>query len=1029
MRKSKQVLPTLLRYAGLLFLAIAMSVGTALAQTGTRTVTGIVVDETGEPLTGANVRTVKVHEGDAIHGVAVDMNGHFQLTFPLNVTSLLVSYLGYNDQTVELTNDSSYKITLLPATNEVEEVVINGAFTRNANTFTGAVVSMKGEDLRSVGNSNVLQSIKNLDPSFLQVENLAAGSDPNKLPDFQMRGSSTVGDVQGEYASSANQPLFILDGFEAELTKILDLDMNQVESVSLLKDATAKAIYGAKAANGVIVVETIRPTEGKIRVSYNGSLSVEAPDLSSYNLCNATEKLQVEQMAGLFTDANGNVVNQIALDQAYTSKLRDVLAGSNTDWRVQPLRFGVGNKHSLRIEGGDKATQYGVDLSYNNIEGAMKGSDRNTFTGAITLAYRWKGLSVRNKLDVDYNESNNSPWGTFDQYCQMNPYSRIYDTDGNLYKSYSYTNNAGTVGDYYNPIYNTTLNTIDKTSYTSITDNLYAEYQLLETLRLTGRLGIVHKQTGSDVFKPASHTDFLSTTDAFAKGSYAKGTGQYNDISGDLGASYSRQMGKHLLFGNAQVNFTNNVYSTANVLAVGYANDYMDDISFGVQYEKNGKPTGTEGILRTVGGLLSFNYSYDERYLFDANYRITGSSETAPEHRWGQFWSLGAGWNLHNEGFLKDVAWINRLKLRGSIGYTGSQGFSSYDAKATFLYYSSESYGGSIGSYIKGLANPDLHWQEKYDTDLGIDINLFDNRLSARYDWYLSRTDGMITSVTTPYTTGFSTYIANLGKVENRGHEAYLNYRLFQHKRDYWNIFASAASNTNTLKEISNGLSEWNKEQDASMLANGTIKPSVKYYEGCSMNAIWAVKSLGIDPENGKEIFVKKDGTVTYEYDIEDQVVCGDALPKVNANVGTNGEFHGFGFNVTANIRYGGQIYNSTLVEKVENCNVAYNVDRRVLTDRWQQAGDMARFKAITDKSTTYPTSRFVEDYNTFTLSALNLSYDFRECHFMQTSKVLERLKVTAYTTDLFVLSSVKTERGTSYPFARTFSFAVQAVF
>ena len=428
MRKTKQVLPTLLRYAGLFFLATVMCLGQAVAQVGNRTVSGIVVDETGEPLTGANVRTVKVHEGDAVQGVAVDVNGHFSLTFPANVKSLIISYLGYNDQELVLTSESSYKVTLQPSTNEVEEVVINGAFTRNANTFTGAVVSMKGEDLRAIGNSNVLQSIKNLDPSFLQVENLAAGSDPNKLPDFQMRGSSTVGDVQGEYASSANQPLFILDGFEAELTKILDLDMNQVESVSLLKDATAKAIYGAKAANGVIVVETIRPTEGKIRVSYNGSLSVEAPDLSSYNLCNASEKLQVEQMAGLFTDANGNVVNQISLDEAYTAKLREVLAGVDTDWRVQPLRQGVGNKHSLRIEGGDKATQYGVDLSYNNIEGAMKGSNRNTLSGAVTLAYRWKGLSVRNKLDVDYNESNNSPWGTFDQYCQLNPYSRIYNT-------------------------------------------------------------------------------------------------------------------------------------------------------------------------------------------------------------------------------------------------------------------------------------------------------------------------------------------------------------------------------------------------------------------------------------------------------------------------------------------------------------------------------------------------------------------------------------------------------------------------
>ena len=208
----------------------------------------------------------------------------------------------------------------------------------------------------------------------------------------------------------------------------------------------------------------------------------------------------------------------------------------------------------------------------------------------------------------------------------------------------------------------------------------------------------------------------------------------------------------------------------------------------------------------------------------------------------------------------------------------------------------------------------------------------------------------MITSVTIPYTTGFSTYIANLGKVENRGHEAYVNYRILQHGHDYWNVFASASSNKNTLKEISNGLMEWNKAKDASMASGQILKPQVKYYEGCSMNAIWAVRSMGIDPQNGKEIFVKKDGTVTYDYDVADQVECGDMLPKVNANIGTNGEFHGFGFNVAANVRWGGQIYNSTLVDKVENCNVAYNVDRRVLEDRWQQEGDIASYKACLEK-------------------------------------------------------------------------------
>ncbi len=292
----------------------------------------------------------------------------------------------------------------------------------------------------------------------------------------------------------------------------------------------------------------------------------------------------------------------------------------------------------------------------------------------------------------------------------------------------------------------------------------------------------------------------------------------------------------------------------------------------------------------------------------------------------------------------------------------------------------------------------------------------------------MSNTKGMVTNVTVPFTTGFATYVANLGQTENRGMELYLNGKVYDGGQDYVNIFASVAHNKNKLKQISESLRAWNDAQDASALTNKSTAPTVKYYEGCSMTAIWAVPSLGIDPQTGREIFRKKDGTVTYNYDISDQVVCGDTQPKYNGNFGVNGEVKGWGWNVTVNYRWGGQIYNQTLVDKVENANFAYNADRRVLTDRWRQAGDIALYKSIADQSITYPTSRFVQDYNLFTLSSLTLYYDFRNCRWVKDS-FLQRLKVSAYTNDLFVLGSVKTERGIDYPFARTFSLSAQVTF
>lgn len=657
----------------------------------------VISSEDNMPVIGATVRIMGTKEA-----VVTDPDGKFVFKKWPHGARLVISYIGMTSKNVRATENM--RIVLSPDSKQMEEVVVNGTFTRKANTFTGAITSVKGEELQKVGNNNVLQSLKNIDPSFMQIENLGAGSNPNALPDFQMRGASTISSVQGEYASSANQPLFILDGFETELTKILDLDMNQVESITSLKDATAKAIYGSKAANGVIVIETKRPDQGKMRVTYTGSLDVEVPDLSSYDLCNASEKLQVEKMAGLFS--SDNALSQITLDKAYANKLRDVLAGVNTDWLAQPVRTGVGHKHSLYLEGGQKDLQYGLNLAYNNIEGAMKGSNRNTFSGGITLSYRLNNLVFRNKLSVDYNSSNNSPYGSFSSYYSM------------------------------------------------------------------------------------------------------------------------------------------------------------------------------------------------------------------------------------------------------------------------------------------------------------------------------------ITNVTVPYSTGFSTYVANLGETENKGIELYLNYRVFSANQgiDYINVFGNLAHNKNKLKKISNSLRAWNDTQDKNMMTNKTTTPAVKYYEGCSMTAIWAVPSLGIDPQNGKEIFVKKDGSVTYDYDTADQVVCGDTQPKYNGNFGVNGEINGWGFNVTASYRWGGQIYNSTLVDKVENASLQYNVDRRVFTDRWQKPGDVALYKSIKDQSITYPTSRFVEDYSLFSLASLTLYYDFRNCRFVKNS-FLERLKISAYTNDLFIISSVKTERGTDYPFARTFSLSAQLTF
>ena len=989
---------------------------------------GVVTDKQGTPLPGVTI-LIK----GTLTGVATDAKGVYQLRTPEPNAILVFSFVGMKAKEITFTGQQTLNVTLEEDTFEVDEVVVTGAFTRRANTYTGAVSTIKGEELRRVGNQNVLQSLKNIDPSFMQIENLAEGSNPNALPEFQLRGQTGFADLKGTYQSNPNLPLFILDGFETDLTKIIDLDMNIVESVTLLKDATAKAIYGSKAANGVVVVETKRPETGKVRIAYNGNIQIEAPDLTSYNLTNSADKLEAERRGGLYTTDNAD--RQIDYYNFYNNKLKEVLAGVDSDWMAQPLRTGTGQKHALYLEGGDEHMLYGVDVSYNHISGVMKGSDRKTLTGGITLTYRTAEFLFRNKLSLTFNNANDSPWGTFDNYVRMNPYNRIYDEDGQLIQSYNYgANNSTRVG---NPMWNAEINTKNISRYTDITNNFYAEWSLNHHLKLTGRLGVTKKSLSTDNFKPASHTDFVNNSDMFRKGSYYKSNGEELTLNGDLGVNYSFNVEKHLLFFNGQLNFSSRNYENVSMVAEGFPNDNMDHIIFGTQFTPNSSPGGYEGISRSVGGIASVNYSYDNRFLFDANYRLTGSSEFGAEKRWGSFWSLGAGWNIHNEAFLLESSVINQLRLRLSTGYTGSQGFNTYEALATVKYYTDKSYDGKIGSYLVGLANPYLQWQKKYDQNIGLNITLFNNRVTGRFDYYLSTTKGMLTDITTPQSTGFLTYRENLGETENNGYEAYISTRVWENLStgSYFNVFASVAHNKNRLKKISDSLRQFNKDQEENLSLEeteenkkGITSPLVRYEEGQSMNAIWAVRSLGIDPANGKEIFVKKNGEVTYEYSVDDMVACGDTQPKINGNIGFNSEISRVGFGATFTYRLGGQMYNQTLVSKVENADLAYNVDQRVFTDRWQKPGDMALYKSITDRSYTRSTSRFVEDYNNLTLSSLSVYYDFRDCGFFKRS-FLEQLKVSAYMNDVFVLSSIKTERGTSYPFSRTVSISIQATF
>lgn len=1011
-------------------------------------VRGKVYDMHNKPLPGVTVRLKNTSIG-----TATNARGEYVILIPAMQSKpvFIFSFVGMVTREIIYEGDNEINVVLEEEQTEIAEVVVTGMFNRRQESFTGSATTFKREDILRVGNQNLLKSLKNLDPAFQIIENLEFGSNPNRMPEIQLRGQTSFPSLQGEYENNPNQPLFILDGFETTLEKIYDLDMNRVATITLLKDAAAKAIYGSKAGNGVVVIETIRPKAGELRVYYSGDFGLEAPDLTGYNLMNASEKLAYEVQIGMYGPSNGVITAYDSYKKVYD----DVVRGVDTYWLSQPLHVGVSNKHSLTLEGGDERIRYQVGLYFNKLAGVMIGSDRNTLNVNTTLSYSYKNLLFRNTIEFTRNWAKNSPYGSFDEYTSLNPYWAPYDDEGKLVKEFTVHTGEGE-GSYYeqhvaNPLYNATLNTKDNSTYTEVRDNFSVDWQINDAFRAVGSFGYTRKEEGADVFYPASHTKFLHYDEngmSDRKGQYTKQDGASETVSMQAGINFNKGFGLHLLFANVTWNiYTANTVSTT-VVAEGFGNDYMDDISFGTKYEQNGKPSGGNSKLREIGIVGAINYSYGNRYLLDASLRKSASSAYGRNNPWGTFWSLGIGWNLHHEKFMEGNNWLRTFKLRASMGYTGTQNLDPSQSRARYEYYD-YTYSDKIGAQLVAIPNDKLRWQRNKDYNFGTDIQV-KRFLTLRADYYIQRTEDLLSNISLPPSTGFLSYTENLGVIENRGYEFAVQITPWRDdaKGAYLSLSFTGLHNDNKIKKIYDIFKNSNEEQNDALenfdddenvtsldviekYINRFTKPATLYYEGCSMTAIWGVRSLGIDPASGREMYLTKDGESDYYWSAEDQVVIGDSSPKLSGSLGLNAGYKGFSLSLACSYKFGGDLYNQTLITRVENVTGIDNLDRRIL-DAWQKIGDVAPYRVTVldsrNSNYTRPTSRFVQRNNELYISSLNVGYDFQQNSWIR-KLALERLKISFYMNELLRVSSVDIERGTSYPFARNFSFSLQATF
>lgn len=1013
-------------------------------------VKGKVTDEQGEPLPGATIAIKDVKIG----GVSSDINGEWEITLPSKNIVLVISFVGMHSvelNIADIKDLSRYQLIRLKTNvNEIEEVVVTGYGNIRKESFTGSSVSVTQEELMKVSPTDVISALQVFDPSFRIQTNNQWGSDPNALPEMYIRGRSGIGIKEldkndlskSSLENNPNLPTFIMDGFQVNVQKVYDLDPSRIESVTILKDAAATAMYGSRAANGVVVITTIAPKPGQVMVTYNMTGTVTMPDLSDYNLANAREKLEIEILSGVYDpkEFGGDLHNAI---KAYTRRAQRVEEGVNTDWLAIPLRNAFDHKHSLYIEAGSENLRYALDATYNNADGVMKGSFRNRAGAGFALDFRLKNLQVRNYFSYNFMKAQDSPYGAFSDYTKLQPYDRPYDQDGILQKKLEFSS-VGTTGTLNNPLYEALLSNYQFNKYDEFIDNLSVNWYVNDYWQIKGQFSITKQYTHAERF-----IDPLSSN-VSVKGGSAEVKHLVGDLYWDEGQStrwdaqafvyYNRSINAHNLNFSLGMNATSSDSYNVSTHYRGFPSGKLHSPNYAAEVE--GKPYKSEQTSRLFGLLASLNYTYNNVYLLDASVRFDGSSEFGSDQKWAPFWSAGVGINIHNYEFLKENRILNQLRVRTSYGQTGKVDFPPY--AATTIYESSfddnEWYMTGYGVKLKGLGNKNLSWETTNKFNVGMDLQLFD-RFTLTAEWYHDKTIDLITDVTLPTSSGFTSYKDNLGEVQNEGYELNLRADIVRTKDWYVSLWGNMAHNKNKILKISESLKAYNDKvndyyADAENSQSSTperdpkfAKPIPKYEEGGSLTSIFAVRSLGIDPMTGKELFQNRDGSVGTIWKASQEVIVGNTEPTAQGSFGLNVTYKGFSLFASFMYEWGAQAYNSTLVNNVENADVKnLNVDKRVLTQRWQQPGDIAPLKNIKDRTvTTLPTSRFVQDNNILKFNSLRLSYDFD--HEVVRKIGLSMLRLEVGTNDLAHLSSIKQERGLSYPYARSINFSVKANF
>jgi TonB-linked SusC/RagA family outer membrane protein len=983
------------------------------------TITGTVSGADGTPISGVSV----LEEGTA-NGAATDSAGNFSLTVNSPNASLVFSSLGHQTQTVALAGRSTISVTLQgAAATQLEQVVVVGYGTQRRKDLTGSITSVKGSDIAKQPIQTATQAIQG---KVAGVQIISSG-EPNSLPTVRVRGTGTM-------LGGAN-PLYVVDGVITD--DIRNINSADIVSLDVLKDASATAIYGMRAANGVLLITTKKGRVGKMQFSYDANVGVR----EATNLVNmAGEK----QYAGYLNEAS---IYYAGLDSLVPSSK---LQGYNTDWYDAILRKGLEQNHNLSVSGGSENINYFLSAGYLSDEGIMVNNKYNRFTLRSNNEYKLSNkLKLSTLVSYSRSEANGANFGAFSNAYRAAPYvpSKINGLYGN-------TSAAGNVG---NPLLDIEK-TYNKVLGNRIQGTFALEYKIIPSLTLKSSMGVdldFTKTTGYD-YKFLSD----STTFIIPGGNQSRGNSKLNLTNNDANkwvwdntATFSKNFDKHSLtvlggITAEQYKF-NSVVSSSLDVPVNRDQWFLDAGTNGTQSVSN---TGDKWTRNSVLGRI--NYGYDSRYLLTATMRADGTSRFGQDNRWGYFPSVGVGWNIAEEGFMQNQKVFNNLKLRGSWGKVGNDNIptSLYYSIATrnVPYYFDVARNRYLGISFDNVTDKNVKWEVTDEFDVGLDFGILDRRLSGELDYYKKTTNDALIYVNIPAILGDpdGKYITNAANFENEGIEVGLTWSDKIGKDWTYSISGNMAYNKNRIVNLNGGQA----------LFDGSVGDffTTKSDNGQPIGSFFLLQTDGIF-QNEAEIAASaqpgaRPGDLRYKdisgpenkpdgkIDDNDRAFSGSYLPKITYGVNGNIGFKNFDLSFGGYGTQGSKIYNGK--KAIRGTAPADNVETAVALGRWTPNNPNNKIPRA-DLNKLPASTYFLENGDFFRLNNLTVGYSLSKDMLSKARINNLRIYVTAqnlftitnysgFTPEIYKGDGTPLNAGielNTYPSTRTFAFGVNLGF